>query len=637
MVESICEPTIFAPQSNAPENEPDLYIEDEPLRNDVRISEAFPNEFQQYCEHFIDFFPKTPYHVKTTYEKSGPYTGWVAKKRRKTKQPLALVDTKSWLNRTNTVERHLDYEQWWIYQEFMGNSTGPRTDFYWLGLNQPRMSTFNAIDADNKRYIGWYKIGDGDPLMPVMEMPLEHFVYLKKLYDTFPDRIWCVTSQTLGLDIIEKHGLTCTATTHERVKRQLTKIGYGNTEVHPMVGRCKRRPFGAHYRTITAEGEETTWQSQLKYYLSPGPTPTFRRIAETLLARLEHQWSSWKNFGHAIRVRGKLTVDVTVELASRRRETQRVRRWLDDDCPELTSTTVAVCSETSSLIEGSAVPSASRRPKAVTWDTTFDLSSLRGGKWAKELERLAINGLEAPDTVGQIVHEMAKWLWWIELFDLPEDERREITTSLLTDFVANKHNGHITRWNQGEQEDVLSQIVRCLDSAIELPVPDRENSLSLFSTIRLKRSSGQYNKVIRIAALLPGNTDLSSSSLSSLSSTLFSVSGCETLNDPLPEEIMEWIKQKKGRNKVEKYATRLCNFLFGKTNWAYIPRETAEKQFIGHTNPTRRNTYNKILQRAGVIDLETYRAHSRPTGYRLTSEAKEVMQAHRAATVASSN
>jgi len=269
------------------------------VRPDERLSEAFPDQFALYCEHFIDFFPKGNYHVKTTYKDSGSFTGWYRKRKRKPnangeRASLRLIDHGFWLNRTSTVERHLDHEQWRLFHDHHQIRVGRPTEFFWLAQQMPSKTRFHAIDADNKGRIGWYGEGTSErPLMPVMEMPFEHFVNLKKLYDAFPDRIWCITSETLGLDIIERHQLQSTSGVHERIKRRLARIGLGHIEVHPMPGRCKRRPFGEHYRTITSEGVLTTWQQQLDHYIKPGETPPFRQIVKTLLAALEDQWSSW--------------------------------------------------------------------------------------------------------------------------------------------------------------------------------------------------------------------------------------------------------------------------------------------------------------------------------------------------------
>ena len=295
------------------------------------MSDAFPDEFAIYCRHFIDVFPRSPYYVRTTYDNASRFGGWPEKKIRKTGRPLLLIDNGNFLNRTDCVERHLDYEQWVEFKD----STDPYRDhkigdFYWLGLTKPRKTTFHAIDLDNKRFIGHYRSGskDNDPVMPVVHMPLEHFQTMKRIYNAFPNRIWCITSETLGLDIIQRHNLQRTDSVHTRTKRQLARIGLEKTEVHPMEGRCKRRPFGEHYRTITVDGVVEPWQKQLTYYLTPGPTPSFNHICRTMLRAVKDQWTSWISFGD---------VDIRVEpraiVQKYRPELVQVLRWLQDGCP----------------------------------------------------------------------------------------------------------------------------------------------------------------------------------------------------------------------------------------------------------------------------------------------------------------
>ena len=67
---------------------------------------------------------------------------------------------------------------------------------------------------------------------------------------------------------------------------------------------------------------------------------------------------------------------------------------------------------------------------------------LRSGEWAKGLEYLAVHGLQEPDSVGTVLYEMATFLYWVELFDLPAGERERRIVDLLTTFVRTKHNGH---------------------------------------------------------------------------------------------------------------------------------------------------------------------------------------------------
>lgn len=603
------------------------------VRPDERLSEAFPDQFATYCEHFVDCFDSRNYHTKFTYRQSGEGTGWIRPRRKANQQgvrhPLCLIDSGEWQNRTSTVERHLDHDHWRLYHNHDGIGYRP-TEFFWLAQNVRKYTSFHAIDADNKNFIGWYGEGTPErPPMPVMSMPFDHFVDLKKLYDAFPDRIWCITSETLGLDIIQRHSRQLSDVVHDRTKRRLARIGLGKTEVHPMRGRPKRRPFGEHYRTVIADGVLTTWQHQLDYYLNPGETPSFRHIGTTLLDALEDQWCSWLNDQHHQRNRG---LDVPAVVESQRRVARRVMQWLDDDCPPVGRTILAVTDN----VPGK--PATNRRrqmqPTLPAASPSFDLSSLRGGNWAKALEEIARNGLPAEDSVGLVVFEMAKWLWWVELYDVPEEERHERVLGLVTRFVTETHNGLVSRWNQGQEESVLSQLSRCLRSAIALDVSNRSSSLAMFETLRHKRETGTYQRLILLEPIILGQQEHSSQTTSSsLLSTLFSVCGFEeSLGTPLPDNLKAMIKEKSGRNRVADYATRFVNLLYqaGKGNeFVRMERQELCTLALGYFDPTRFKKYNRILQTANMIDMDSYRAHTRFTGYRLTEETRRILDEDR--------
>ena len=603
----------------------EIYEEVGVVRSDERLSEVFPEQFELYCKHFVDYFPKRNYHTKTTYDSSSHFSGWPLRKSKKTGRSIALIDNKGWHHKTEMVERHLDHDQWRSYNEAHNSDCYCPTEFFWLGLHMPKKTTFHAIDADNKSRIGWYGEGTpSNPLMPVMEMPFEHFVFLKKIYDAFPDRIWCITSETLGLDIIQKHNLQWTESVHEKTKRRLERIGYGNTEVHPMSGRCKRRPFGEHYRTITKDGILATWQQQLDYYVAPSDTPSFRQIAKTLLSALDYQWNCWLGDQYHKRNKG---IDVPREIQKQQEVARQVEKWLDDDCPQTNITSVAIpqdYSDTLSVVN--AKQSTRRRNNSYQ---NFNLSDLRGGNWAKKLEEIARNGLPADDCLGEIVFEMAKWLYWVEFYDLPESERRDRIIELLNQFVSEKHNGYVTRWNEGQFDDVFSQVSRCLDSAISLNVPDKDKSLIIFAALRNKRANGQYKRIIKLEPFILGDEEVTSNSFISSLSTLFSVCGLE---EELPEGLTINIDEKRGRCKIHDYAKKFINLLYcirQNDHFFYMSREKLCEFLLGYKDFTRFSKYNKILHSAEVIDTDKYRAKSRPTGYRLTREARTIIDQNR--------
>ena len=526
-----------------------------------RLSEAFPDHFRRYCEHFIDYFKLSPYHTKTSYE-----FGWPQRKGKKRQQPLALIDGHNWDWKTSEVERHLDQQQWRWFQESHDRPCGRETEFFWLAQHAPRKISFHAIDADNKKKLGWVGEGTADsPATPVMTMPLSHFKNLKMIYDNFPNRIWCITSETLGLDIIQRHGLRLTDVVHAQTKRRLANIGLGATEVHPMSGRCKRRPFGEHYRTITADGVLPTWQNQLDYFEAPGATPAFRHIAMTLLSALEDQWSAW--YSDRLNRRNN-RIDVVEIIEEQRVIARNVEEWLDAGCPSGTRTQVAVANQ----IRHQERQTTTTRRSSVA--SSFDSEQLRGGRWAPTLEKIARNGLPAEDCLGELVFEMAKYLWWIELFDLEEEQRHQQVVDLLCRFVFEKHNGMSSRINEGNMDDVLSQVARCVVSASSLNVPYPDRSEKLFARIRNKRVNGEYLRPINLAPIIEGSEQPQDVNTYSLLSTLFSVTTLEELHgqlsDPLPESILEMIKPHSGRIRLENHTTRFLNLLYKSEQGEFI-------------------------------------------------------------------
>lgn len=593
-------------------------------RPDQRLSEAFPVEFATYCEHFVDVFPRSPYFVKTTYDPHSRYAGWPEKKSRKTKRSLALIDNGDFLNRTDCVERHLDYEQWLLFKDtadpYRNHKFG---DFFWLGQCQPKKTTFHAIDLDNKRVLGHYRLGSSDdcPVVPVVHMPLDHFKVIKRIYDAFPDRIWCITSETLGLDIIERHSLQRTSAVHARTKRRLSRIGLEHTEVHPMEGRCKRRPFGEHYRTITNDRVLETWQQQLAFYLAPSTTPCFEQICRVLLQAVVDQWASWVSWSPFAQ-----RDDCHTVINSHKPELTSVVRWLQDGCP-LTEPVHAAAAKD--------MPVAPVEDNGSTTSRSFrfkpGLPSWRDGRWPLALEQLALSGLPCEDTVGDVVFELAKFLWWVELYQLPEDQRASEVIRLLQHYVINKHNGMVSRWNAGEEQAVLKQVSRCLRLARKV---DDVDNRQVFARIRVKRTQGKYRRVISIADSIlsvsssgkkvPTGQVASLPVTSSSPSTYFSVGGLEALETPLPRQIIQLIDGHRGRHKLIPYATRLINHLHANDGVCRIPHR-ALGQLLGYEDRSRITKYNKILIRAGILEKDHFVRHQRSCGYWLSSLARQIM------------
>ena len=171
---------------------------DDELRPDRRVgaglrwSEARPCEFWTYYDRFVRFWVRKTFHVKYAYD-----TGFCEKKRRDNReQSLPLFETYA----VEMIERHLDADGWADWKR-----SGQRNPI-WLALHMPRYTTVEAIDIDAKKYLlDYYRLHADSPRLPVVHLPLGHFKLLKRVYDQFPRRIWCISSETLGIHVWKKH------------------------------------------------------------------------------------------------------------------------------------------------------------------------------------------------------------------------------------------------------------------------------------------------------------------------------------------------------------------------------------------------------------------------------------------------
>jgi hypothetical protein len=425
----------------------------------------------------------------TYYQKLGYPTPWFQpKSKKRPDRPRHLWG--DYL--VQQVERHLDPRQWHARR---GGAPGGESPF-WLGLTMPRRTTVSCLDLDAKPYLlGYYRLGEQCPPRPVVYLPLGHLRKLRLVYDHFPGRVWCLSSATLGLHAWRKYpGPVDALQLHARTKDELRRLGLGAVEVHPMPGRCLRRPFGRDYATLTPAGPEACWQGQVEYFESVAHTPPFERIAATLLAEVKELWRLWEECGDATRkglsprqvvaqhrhhleeaeawvgrgcpsegrplhgpgshqglADGRPAQTERAAAVLRARQAQQLERWLGAGCPP--QDPAAPCllvtppPDQKPAEPAGQPPPRKSRPAPADGRPGFDLGELRNGRWAKGLAEVAANGLPCGGSLHAVCYEMAKWLYWVELYDRPD--REQLTFRLLSGFARAKHNGHCRRVNGG--------------------------------------------------------------------------------------------------------------------------------------------------------------------------------------------
>ena len=246
--------------------------------------------------------------------------------------------------------------------------------------------------------------------------------------------------------------------------------------------------------------------------------------------------------------------------------------------------------------------------------------------WCPWIERMAKTGLVEDDSMGRVVYELAKWLLFVELFD--QDDCQELATELLQAYVLNKHNGHVSRLNEGHEAEVLSQVERIVASAGKIT----QDSEELFERIRQNRRDGKYARPIRIIPLLSGTkATIGLDDVQYNCSTYYSL---PIRDDGLPASIEDKLVQYAKRMRMRRtqgeypfvrFSRRLLNYLCDRKGSARL--STAFLTTLV-TNVHQQNDFKVALRGLNLLRdwTGTYRAKSASCLYRLTDEAMDLFQ-----------
>ena len=96
----------------------------------VRLSEHCPDHFWRFFDLFVRYWPRRMFHRKFGYQ-----TGFLAAKKRRTGQLLALYDDLA----IELTERHLDCDTWFEWKE-PDPLPDARLDPIWLALHIPKLT-----------------------------------------------------------------------------------------------------------------------------------------------------------------------------------------------------------------------------------------------------------------------------------------------------------------------------------------------------------------------------------------------------------------------------------------------------------------------------------------------------------------
>lgn len=257
----------------------------------------------------------------------------------------------------------------------------------------------------------------------------------------------------------------------------------------------------------------------------------------------------------------------------------------------------------------------------------------RNREWPFWVERMAKIGLVDEDSMAEVVFELAKWLLWIELFG--EEEREARSIELLQRYVLDKHNGLVTRLNEGKEDEVLSHVGRIVEGAGSMAAESKE----LFLRVRQKRQQRKYKRLIEIIPILegsdgegfvPGMSDVPGGEEYNCTTYSLPLSP-ESLPPALEDRLIQHaethrMRRSRGEFPLVRFARRFLGLLWHNTGSARIHTDDLATM-VGNVN--QQIEYKQVLLGLGLIRdwTGTYRVHAASSPYRLTDEAKRAYEA----------
>lgn len=592
------------------------------LHMESPLNEQQPEEFCRYLNLFYTYCPKRPFNVKLAYDQ-----GFIQKNR---KYKDGSGHYPAYCHQA-LIARHLDPDHW----NFLHPDKKP-TERFWVAMWAAKKSTFKVLDIDNKQnLLGYAQLFSG-LLLPVVRIPLERFVELKRLYDEFPGHVWCISSETLGLHLWEKFPRPVTIEDiHRATRPRLKKIGI-TCEIHPMCGRCFRRPFGQDYATIieggpaiagnrSSTGLLTNWMKQLDYFEYNAATPSFATIYAALRSKLLEQWQTYEHWGRPARSRCHQTK--RIDVAALRRELEKIDAWAANGFPT---------GEDFISIEPEkpACPSGRQAISTVSSSCEINLSDVCSRDWLSNCGVWARNGLPCEDSLFLVVSLLARWFYFVEFFHLPEIERLGKIKQLLVRFCMTKNNGFISRLAGGLDQEVTEHVHRAVESGID----NADMQFKAYAAImRQKREKGGYRQVIYLEPVLSGQ-DQQSTLSPSVGFIMCPTKEAEFA--PLPDQIISRLldayratgRQPRRNSKTGQYpiiekCTAFINALYSANGKGRLSQDTLRN--FGFSAHSQRELLKKLMVKAGIITVGGYRSKAASRVYHLTKNAMQELDCQR--------
>ncbi len=282
----------------------------------------------------------------------------------------------------------------------------------------------------------------------------------------------------------------------------------------------------------------------------------------------------------------------------------------------------------------SAIPAVTCVPLPSNEQFVVPAETLDAGTWVKKCRKWAVNGLVEDDSMPEVVFELSKWLYFVELWELNEDDRFKKVVHVLQQFCLNKNNGFITRFNQGDSQDVMSHVERIVQSMVQRIT---DSAQSCFQRIREKRKSGRYSSLWLLeSSLLSQSYPLSSVKLNICCSvcdeekkTKASPQDWIYIPDltPLPEQlktrIREVLKSDGAKSKTFDKLVGFLNHLKSKNGEARLGVKSLKK--MGFSDHRARQHISTLREMGLLIEKSGSPVAGLGKMFVLTSRARELL------------
>jgi hypothetical protein len=548
-----------------------------PPKEGQRLKDRYPIELEFFKRVFLWTGCRDGFYVRYGYEpqRTGvkPQPKWSPLMSKGGWQHMypELVDS--------LAEKHLDFNNY-ARTRVMGDRLEPKDweTAFWVGTMAGVYTHAHAIDLDAHEYIGWNGLPtrwhtsrtgwvDGPwsyRFVPVIRPSLSFFMKAKVVYDAFPNRIWAFSSGNLGLSVWKLYKQPeLTHVIHNRHQNRLCGVGLPTVEHYPLppktkgsLGKCHRRPCGLDSGVITPSGVLTNPIEQVRWFMRPQRTPSFDQILSAYWTMLDGMYEEFIDGGEGLD-HGWLSVDRRRALVAEcMAVVEEVKEWASRGClidravmelprpkrtfarvdqdvsaPELVTHIIKETGKWGGKGEGEQAPSVAESvPEQFA---QVDISTITmNGEWLHFVKFLVENGVPCEDKFYEVISTLAKWFCFVEFYGRPVEDVSEV----IKEYVLNRHNGMVSRINNGDEAEALGQADRIISHVLRTQT---EQADRFYEDVRRKRATGRYASSWTFATEIMNGRSSSVDTAPSPQSSLSCGSRIE--GGSAPEQKEEWV------------------------------------------------------------------------------------------------